>query len=113
MSNVVKEKSYRFALEIIRLYKELQAGNEYILSKQLVRAGTSIGANIEKASAAQSRKDFIAKMSIASKEARETRYWLRLIEDSRICEKIDLSETLVRSEEIIKNSYFNHKNQPK
>jgi four helix bundle protein len=102
MSNVVKEKSYKFALEIIRLYKELQAGNEYILSKQLVRAGTSIGANVEEATAAQSRKDFIAKMAIASKEARETRYWLRLIEDSRICEKIDLSETLVRSEEIIK-----------
>ena len=66
-----------------------------------MRAGTS-GVNVEEATAAQSRKYFIAKMAIASKEGKETRYWLRLTEDSRICEKIDLSETLVRSEEIIK-----------
>ena len=93
MSNVVKEKSYQFALEIIWLYKELQAGNEYILSKQLVRAGTS-GVNVEEATAAQSRKYFIAKMAIASKEGKETRYWLRLTEDSRICEKIDFPKHL-------------------
>ena len=70
--NIIKEKSYKFALEVIKLYKSLQTQNEYVLSKQLVRAGTSIGANVEEATAAQSRKDFISKMSIASKEARET-----------------------------------------
>ena len=102
VSNTIKEKSYQFALEIIRLYRALQCQNEYVLSKQLVRAGTSIGANVEEATAAQSRKDFIAKMSIASKEAREARYWLRLLKDSRICEKLDFSGPLVKSDEIIK-----------
>ena len=99
--NIIKEKSYQFALDVIRLYKALQVQNEYVLSKQLVRAGTSIGANVEEATAAQSRKDFIAKMSIASKEARETRYWLRVLKDSMICEKIDFSGSLKKSEELI------------
>ncbi len=57
---------------------------EYVLSKQVLKSGTSIGANVEEALAGQSKKDFIAKMSIASKEARETKYWLRLINDSKI-----------------------------
>ena len=100
--SIIKEKSYQFALEVIRLYKALQVQNEYVLSKQLVRAGTSIGANVEEATAAQSRKDFISKMSIASKEARETRYWLRLLKDSNICEKIDFSGLLKKSDELIK-----------
>lgn len=99
--NVIKEKSYQFALEVICLYKALHVQNEYVLSKQLVRAGTSIGANVEEATAAQSRKDFISKMSIASKEARETRYWLRLLRDSKISDKIDFSGSLKKSEEII------------
>jgi four helix bundle protein len=100
--NIIKEKSYLFALEVIHLYKALQVQNEYVLSKQLVRAGTSIGANVEEASAAQSKKDFISKMAIASKEARETRCWLRLLIDSRICDKIDFSGALKKAEEIIK-----------
>ncbi len=75
--------------------------NEFILSKQLVRSGTSIGANTEEASAAQSRKDFISKMSISSKEARETNYWLRLLRDSNLCDGIDYSELIRESEEII------------
>ena len=99
--NIIKEMSYQFALEVIRLYKALQVQNEYVLSKQLVRAGTSIGANVEEATAAQSRKDFVSKMSIASKEARETKYWLRLLKDSKICEKIDFSGALEKSDEII------------
>ena len=76
--NIIQTKSFDFALEIIQFYKHCLDHNEYVLSKQLVRSGTSIGANIEEATAAQSKKDFIAKMSISSKEARETRYWLKL-----------------------------------
>jgi four helix bundle protein len=76
--------------------------NEFILSKQLVRSGTSIGANTEEATAAQSRKDFISKMAISSKEARETNYWLRLLRDSKLCEGIDYTDLIEESEEIIK-----------
>ena len=74
-NNVVLNKSFDFALEIIELYKILKSKNEFVISKQLLRSGTSIGANVEEATAAQTKKDFITKMSIASKEARETRYW--------------------------------------
>ncbi|MET0051430.1 MAG: four helix bundle protein [Candidatus Thiodiazotropha sp.] len=78
--NVVREKSFLFAVRIVKLARHLQHDHkEYVLSKQLTRAGTSIGANIEEALAGQSRRDFIAKMSIASKEARETQYWIRLL----------------------------------
>ena len=78
--NIVRQKSFQFALEIVSLYKQLQGEKEYVLSKQLLRSGTSIGANIEEAVTAQSRRDFLAKMSVASKEARETRYWLVLFQ---------------------------------
>lgn len=67
--NVTLEKSFDFALMIINLYKNLIINKEYVLSKQLLRSATSIGANIEEATAAQSKKEFISKMSIASKEA--------------------------------------------
>ncbi len=80
--SIVKNKSYAFAVNIIRLARELRQQREYELSKQVLRSGTSIGANIEEALAGISRRDFTAKMSIASKEARETHYWLRLIQDS-------------------------------
>ena len=78
--------------------------NEFILSKQLIRSGTSIGANVEEATAAQSRKDFISKMSISSKEARETNYWLRLFRDSKLCDDIDFSHLIKESEEIVNPS---------
>jgi four helix bundle protein len=84
MKSVVQEKSFSFSLKIIKVYKGLSAQNEFVLSKQLLRSGTSIGANVEEALAAQSRRDFLSKMSIASKEARETRYWLRLLSVSEI-----------------------------
>jgi len=100
--NIIKDKTYQFALEIIFLYKKMQDQNEFILSKQIVRSGTSIGANVEEATAAQSRKDFISKMSISSKEARETNYWLRLLRDSKLCERIDYTHLIKESEEIIK-----------
>lgn len=82
--NIIRSQSFAFSLQIIALYKKLIDEKEYVLSKQLLRSGTSIGANVEEAGAAQSRKDFISKMAIASKEARETRYWLRLYKESEL-----------------------------
>jgi len=88
--NLILQKSYDFSLRIIKLYKFLcENKKEYVLSKQLLRAGTSIGANVNEAQAGMSRKDFVAKMSIASKEARETRYWLDLLVDSGYISKTD------------------------
>ena len=82
--NLIINKSYKFALMIIELYKFLcKEKKEYVLSKQLLRCGTSIGANIQEAQAGISKKDFIAKMSIAAKEALETRYWLNLLIESK------------------------------
>lgn len=81
--NVVRDKSYAFAVRIVRLYQHLVATKrEFVLSKQLLRCGTSIGANVEEAIGGQSRPDFVSKMSIAYKEARETSYWLRLLKDT-------------------------------
>ncbi len=99
--NIIKEKTYQFALDIVCLYKKLQERNEYIISKQIVRSGTSIGANVEEALAAQSRRDFISKMTISSKEARETNYWLRLLRDSNLCD-LHLHSLIHDSEEIIR-----------
>ena len=82
-TNPVQEKSYLFAVRIVKMVRHLQAEHkEYVLSKQVLRSGTSIGANIEEGLAGQSRPDFVAKMAIASKEARETHYWLRLLRDT-------------------------------
>ncbi|HKI79931.1 MAG TPA: four helix bundle protein [Ignavibacteriaceae bacterium] len=82
--NLIQEKSFNFALIIIELYKKLITAKEYVLSKPLLRSGTSIGANIEEALAGQTKKKIIAKMSIASKETRETSYWLRLLDKSNM-----------------------------
>ena len=82
-NNVVQTKSYAFAVRIVKLYQYLvKEKQEYVLSKQLVKSGTSIGANVEEAIGGQSQKDFQAKLSISYKEARETHYWLRLMQDS-------------------------------
>jgi len=99
--NLIKKKSFDFALKVIDLYKQMISNNEYVLSKQLLRSGTSIGTNIEEASAAQSKKDFINKMAISSKEARETKYWLRLIKESRIV-NCDVEIYIKEIDEIIK-----------
>ena len=78
--NIILYKSFEFAVKIVKLYKYLcDDKKEYILSKQLLRRGTSIGANINEAQAGQSKADFIAKMSIASKESRESKYWIDLL----------------------------------
>ena len=81
MENTVESKSFRFAVRIVNLCKHLNTDRkEYILSKQLLRAGTSVGANIVEAEQGQSRADFVSKMNIALKEAAETNYWLRLLQ---------------------------------
>jgi four helix bundle protein len=81
--SIVAAKSYNFALRIIKLYKHLtQEQREFVLAKQVLRSGTSIGANVEEALGGQSKADFRHKLSIALKEARETSYWLRLLKDS-------------------------------
>jgi len=78
--NIVLDKSFQFAIRVVNLYKFLvKEHKEFVLSKQLLRSGTSIGANVNEAQAAQTKADFIAKMSIASKEARETEYWINLL----------------------------------
>ncbi len=78
--NLIQIESYNFAVKIIRLYQYLtQDKREFILSKQILRCGTSIGANIEEAIGGQSGKDFFAKITISYKEARETHFWLRLL----------------------------------
>ena len=80
MANVVEEKSFQFAIRIVRLYQYLRSKKkEFVLSKQLLRSGTSIGANVAEAQQAQSRADFLSKINIALKEAAETEYWLRLL----------------------------------
>lgn len=81
--NLIQKKSYAFALRIIKLYKFLVADKkEFVLSKQVLRSGTSIGANVEEAIGGFSKADFTARLGIAYKEARETHYWIRLLRDS-------------------------------
>ena len=81
MNNIVESKSFNFAIRIINLYKYLTGEKkEYVLSKQLLRSGTSIGANVAEAEQAQSRRDFISKMNIALKETAETKYWIKLLQ---------------------------------
>ncbi len=81
--NIVQAKSYAFAVRIVKLCQYLRSEKrEFVLSRQLLRSGTSIGANVEEAIGGQSRADFRAKLAIAYKEARESRYWLRLLKDT-------------------------------
>lgn len=77
----IQSKSYKFSILIINLYQKLQEKNEFVLARQILKSGTSIGANVEEAVGAQSGKDFFRKITIAYKEARETNYWLRLLRD--------------------------------
>ena len=80
MANIIEQKSFEFAVRIVNLYKHLsETKKEFVLSKQLLRSGTSIGANVAEAEQAQSTPDFVSKMSIALKEASETKYWIRLL----------------------------------
>lgn len=99
--NIIQSKSFQFSLQMIAFYKVLAENKEFVISKQVLRSSTSIGANVEEAIAAQSKKDSIAKMSIASKEARETRYWLRLLNESQFIPEFNYSKYLADIEEII------------
>jgi four helix bundle protein len=101
--NIIQEKSYAFALKIVRVTQELiNQKREYVLSKQLLKSGTSIGANIEEAIGAQSKKDFYSKITISYKEARETRFWLRLLVDSEILVLNKQNNLLTDAEELLK-----------
>ena len=101
--NVVQTKSYDFALRIIKVYKYLiQEKKEFVLSKQLLRSGTSVGANIEEAIGGQSKTDFFAKITISYKETRESKYWIRLLRDSDYL-TIEQSDDLLKDvEELLK-----------
>jgi len=89
MGSLVGEKSYAFALRTIKAYQYIQTKNEFVLSKQLLRSGTAIGAIIREAEHAQSKADFLNKMNVALKEANETIYWISLLKDANyIDEKV-------------------------
>ncbi|MEW6585347.1 MAG: four helix bundle protein [Nitrospirota bacterium] len=99
----IREITFAFSLDIINLYKRCIAANEYVLSKQMLKSGTSLGANVEEAQAAQTKNDFIAKMAIASKEARETKYWLRLIKEGKLLDDGNIIDELLTKSESITN----------
>ncbi len=102
-NNVIKEKSYSFAIRIVKLYKHLsQEKKEFILSKQVLRSGTSIGANVEEAIGGISKADFRAKLSIAYKETRETIYWLRLLKDTDFIDDKSYASIYKDAEELCK-----------
>jgi four helix bundle protein len=100
--SIIAKKSYAFALEIIKTYKLLNEQREYILSKQVLRSGTSIGANVNESIAAVSKKDFVNKLGIALKEARETSYWLNLLKDSNYIEESIFIILIKDCDELIK-----------
>jgi four helix bundle protein len=104
--NILASKSYSFSLEIINLYKYLTVEKkEFVLAKQILRCGTSIGANVEEAIGGYSRKEFGSKLSIAYKEARETKYWLRLLFDSQYISKEQLDRLIPQIETILRILY--------
>ena len=101
--NIVQIKSYAFAIKIVNICKVLQdEKKEFILSKQLLRSGTSVGANIEEAIGGQSRKDFYAKLTISYKEARETKYWIRLLNDTHYLTTAQSEPLLKDIEELLR-----------
>lgn len=100
---VLQRKSYTFALRVIKLYNYLKDSKaEYVLSKQLLRAGTAIGALVSESEFAQSKADFANKLSVALKEANETRYWLRLIKDSKLITDEEFNSINPDAEELIR-----------
>ena len=102
-NNIIQHKSYQFALRIVKLYVFLQKEKkEFAMSKQILRSGTSIGANVEESIGAQSRKDFLSKISIAYKETRETHYWLRLLNDSDFLTTKEFKSLSSDCEELLK-----------
>ena len=100
--NAIVEKSYKLALEVIQVYMKLKNQKEFDLGRQLLRSGTSIGANIQEAQSAQSKKDFIHKLSISQKETKETIYWIKLLKDSSILDKESSTSILSKALEVDK-----------
>jgi len=99
--NIITQKSEDFALSCIKFYQALQKEWEFVLSKQLLRSGTSIGANIAEANSSQSKKDFFSKICISYKEANETRYWIELLQKSSLTQQ-NASQLKDDCEEIIR-----------
>ena len=101
--NIVQVKSYNFAIRIIGLYKHLiESKKEYTLSRQILKSGTSIGSNVEEAIGGTTKKDFSAKIQISYREARETKYWLRLLKDTDFVESKLADSLIVDCNELIK-----------
>ena len=101
--NVIKDKSFDFAVDIVNLYKRLAYNKkEYVMSRQLLKSGTSIGANVREAEFAQSKPDFTSKMSISLKEANETDYWLDLLHATDFIDKDEFESFKPKSTEILK-----------
>ena len=98
----IQVKSYEFSVAIVKLYRELMEKNEYIFARQILKSGTSIGANVEEAVGAQSRKDFYMKITIAFKEAKESNYWLRLLRDCHFIEPKPADELIIQVNELLK-----------
>ena len=101
--NIIQKKSFEFAIRVVNAFKYLQSEKkEFVLSKQFLRSGTSIGANVEEAIGGQSKKDFIAKISIAYKEARETNYWVKLLKATLYLEEKEADSIVTDIEELSK-----------
>jgi four helix bundle protein len=101
--NVVRDKSFSFSVRIVKLYQYLcEEKREFILSRQVLRSGTSIGANIEESLGGQSDKDFLSKLSISYKEARETIYWIRLLSATGYLDEKQAESLIVDADEICK-----------
>ncbi|MEI7509615.1 MAG: four helix bundle protein [Flavobacterium sp.] len=101
--NIIQQKSFQFAVRIIKLYKCLTNDKkDFVLSKQILRSGTSIGANIEESIGGQSEKDFLSKLSIAYKEARETIYWLKLLKETDYISESEFESLFSDADEICK-----------
>lgn len=101
--NVIQAKSFAFAIRVVNAYQFLTSqSKEYVLSRQLLKSGTSVGAIVEEAIGGQSRRDFVHKLSIAYKEARESRYWIRLLEATNYLEKPEAQSLMADAEELCK-----------
>ena len=100
--NVVEDKSYKFAIRIVKLYKVLRSRNEAVISKQLLRSGTAIGALVSEAEHAQSKADFINKINVALKEANETKFWINLLSDTDYITKDEYKSIINDCHELIK-----------
>ncbi len=102
-NNIIQEKSFAFAVRAVKLFKYLQEEKrEFVLSKQFLRSATSIGANVEESIGGQSDKDFLSKLSIAYKEARETMYWLKLLQATDYLTQSEAESMLTDAEELCK-----------